>query len=800
MYALTSMEGHRAETWGRINNDLVGERMMGRKKVLARLSGGSGSFYRKSLILFLFVAGIPGIITGILVYCMAGGRLEKELLQLHNSQIEQRSLNLDKQLSNLEMMLAHWAFDTRFDYSLADHDFVRDFEKARDVTNTLLVMQGSNTMIRNVSLYLQGDQPVLFYPEYSALTDRRSVTLYDRLIHAGKTTYWAQLALDPDQPGKRELTFVHLIPGGSQTPFGALIVRLDNDQVAEALRTMTPYADGENFLMEAGGSLYASANGNAPDSPFVAAVRHEVEANGDAKGSFLFAWNGTTYAVTYGYFARIMDRWVYVSASPITNITAPVVLISKVILSVSLSALLLASLLAWLASRRVYSPVKRLMATLLPNGSLAGGGRVDEFTIIERQWQHLSRESRELQNKLLEQLPHVKESFLHQLLQGYLYAYSEEDLRSRMERYKWEVRGKQFVVLYVQLTGIASMEGKFKFGDEGLVTFAAVNMIEELAAEHFEQSSTINFHDLGSGVLLIMPEGSSVSEPVKAFSDELAQTVNRILNMRVAIAVSRATARISDIPLAFEGVKHAASFRNCDNDNQVIEMEQLNFEDSSEPPYPFTLEREFLQALRTGQESDARALLRDFQDALSVKGAKAIDMQQGMLHLLGAVQHAILVTGIQPNRLFKGANLYEQLSQIKEPAGARDWFQEKVIAPFIKELMSRTDSQVKRLIEQVMIYMQQNYMHDISLDDCADQIGTNPFFLSKSFKQVTGKNFIDYLTELRMDKAKELLRESEMKINTVAEQVGYRHSYFNRIFKKLEGMTPTRYRELSREE
>ncbi|MNR10758.1 HTH-type transcriptional regulator YesS [compost metagenome] len=49
-----------------------------------------------------------------------------------------------------------------------------------------------------------------------------------------------------------------------------------------------------------------------------------------------------------------------------------------------------------------------------------------------------------------------------------------------------------------------------------------------------------------------------------------------------------------------------------------------------------------------------------------------------------------------------------------------------------------------------------------------------------------------------MDKAKELLRESEMKINDVADQVGYQHTYFNRIFKKLEGMTPTRYRELSR--
>ncbi|MFD1956033.1 helix-turn-helix domain-containing protein [Paenibacillus thailandensis] len=773
--------------------------MNGWQTLKARLSGGAGSFYRKSLIMFLVVAGIPGIITGVLVYTMAGGKLEKELLKLHNGQIEQRARNLDGQLDNLEIMLSHWAFDTRFDYSLSGHDFVRDFERTRDITNTLLVMQGSNTMIRNVSLYLQGDEPVLFYPEYSNLKNPDVISVYDGLLATGRTTYWTQNAFDPSLPGQRDLAFVHLIPGGSQKPFGALIVRLDTDKVAEALRTITPYADGENFLLQAGGGTYVSSNGSALDSPFVAALRDRIESDGEAEASFLFEWNGMTYTVTYGYFSRVMDSWLYVSASPITSITAPVVFISKVILTVSASALLLAVLLAWLASNRMYSPVKRLMRDLFPNLS-QGPAAEDEFALIERHWQHLSRESRELNAKLSEQLPYVKESFLHQLLQGYLYAYSEEDLLSRMERYKWQVRGKQFFVLYVQLTGIASMEGKFKYGDEGLVTFASVNMIEELAAKYFEQSNTVNFHDLGSGLLLILPEGQSYADDIQAFCEELTQTVNRLLNMRVTVAVSRPIPNIGSVPLAFEGVKHAASFRNFDNENQIIEMEQLNFDDSSEPPYPFTLEREFLQALRTGQEADARHLLAEFQKALSVQGAKAIDVQQGMLHLLGSVQHAILVSGIQPKKLFKGANLYEQLSQLKEPASVRDWFQEKVIDPFMKELIHRSDGQVKRLIEQAMIYLQQNYMRDISLDNCADHIGTNPFFLSKSFKQVTGKNFIDYLTELRMDKAKELLRESELKINTVAEQVGYQHSYFNRIFKKLEGMTPSRYRELSRAE
>ena len=69
-----------------------------------------------------------------------------------------------------------------------------------------------------------------------------------------------------------------------------------------------------------------------------------------------------------------------------------------------------------------------------------------------------------------------------------------------------------------------------------------------------------------------MPEGSHV-ETIKSFSEELAQTVNTLLNMVVTVAISRATTRISDIPLSFEGVKRA-SFRKFDNDNQIIEMER----------------------------------------------------------------------------------------------------------------------------------------------------------------------------------------------------------------------------------
>lgn len=782
----------------------VGENMRFERlrKFFQRNSGKGttkGSFYRKSLIMILIVTSIPGLITGALVYGMAGGKLKSELLQMHNKQIDQRARNIDAQLTNLELMLSHWAFDTKFDYSLSSRNFIQDFEKARDITKTLLVMQGSNTMNKLVGLYLGGEgQPVLFDPEYGMISSEQEKTTYDSLLQSGKVAYWTDMSFNAQRPQSKELTLVHQIPGGSLKPFGALYIRLDNEKVGDMLRTMTPYDGGKTFLLQDNGSLFASTGESDSESAFVEQLKEAIAERGKTEDSFLLQWNGATFTVTYGKFSRIADSWTYVSASPISSITAPVVFISKLIFTVSLSALLIAAILAWFASRTIYSPVKRLMNVLLGEKTLADDPG-DEFSLIERQWNHLNRESTELHTRLSEQLPYVKESFLHQLLQGYLYAYSEEDLLERMGRYKWDVSNHRFIVIYVQLTGIASLEGKFKYGDEGLVTFAAVNMIEEFAAKHFEQSKAINFHDLAAGLLVIAPKDDSCEEELALFGEELTHAVNSILNMRLTIAISEPSDAVAQIPLAFEEVKHAANQRYFNNENQMIAMSRLHAvgEGAAEQAYPFALEREFIQALRTGQESDAYELLSAFLAALSQAGAKAVDVQQGMLHLLGSVQHAIMVSGIQPNRLFRCVNMYEQLSQIREPQLILAWFQNKVCAPFLGELGNRSDYQVKRLIEQAMVYLQQNYMKDVSLDHCADHIGMNPFFLSKSFKQVTGKNFIDYLTGLRMEKAKELLRESGLKINDVAEQVGYQHSYFNRIFKKLEGMTPSRYRELS---
>ena len=325
-------------------------------------TGGKRRFYRKSLIVLLLVSGIPGLITGAFVYWMAGGRLESELLSMHNEQIQHRANNVDEQLSNLELMLSHWAFDSKFNYTLRDTNFVQDFIRSRDITNTLLVMQGSNTMIKKVELYVDGTRPVLFDPEFSEASSLSGI--YQGLLQSDRQIYWTRWAFNAARPDDKQLTLVHHVPGGTMKPVGMLLMRLDREKVGELLRTMMPYNDGETFLLKDTGELYGSIV-NDPESDFQNVLTEAVNRRATGEGSFFLDWGGKTYTVTYGHFSRIQDEWRYVSASPISTITAPVIFISKLILVVSGSALLLAAILAWLASRSIYSPIDRLSCSRL---------------------------------------------------------------------------------------------------------------------------------------------------------------------------------------------------------------------------------------------------------------------------------------------------------------------------------------------------------------------------------------------------------------------------------------------------
>ena len=112
----------------------------------------------------------------------------------------------------------------------------------------------------------------------------------------------------------------------------------------------------------------------------------------------------------------------------------------------------------------------------------------------------------------------------------------------------------------------------------------------------------------------------------------------------------------------------------------------------------------------------------------------------------------------------------------------------------------RTDN-VRNSDEQTTIkylkeYVENNYICDISMQEAAEEMGYSDAYFSKLFKQYFNQNFTAYLTEYRIKKAKELLSNTNHSIKDISRMVGYTDSnYFAKIFKRLVGEIPSKYRE-----
>ncbi len=112
------------------------------------------------------------------------------------------------------------------------------------------------------------------------------------------------------------------------------------------------------------------------------------------------------------------------------------------------------------------------------------------------------------------------------------------------------------------------------------------------------------------------------------------------------------------------------------------------------------------------------------------------------------------------------------------------------------EILDSGEAGEKRdLISEAKSYIQENYAANISLNDIAERFYINPFYFSQLFKKKTGTTYQKYLTDLRMKRAEVLLRETDLKVYEICEQVGYTDpNYFSKLFERTTGQKPSAFR------
>jgi two-component system, response regulator YesN len=199
--------------------------------------------------------------------------------------------------------------------------------------------------------------------------------------------------------------------------------------------------------------------------------------------------------------------------------------------------------------------------------------------------------------------------------------------------------------------------------------------------------------------------------------------------------------------------------------------------------------KEFADQIRMGQWENIRKYILYVLQYYEREAADVLHTQQRILEILWIVSRVMEEMGIETD---------PPLYAIK-PLSYRELQVEtaRLLDEMVHSFRQRTDRLEADAIHQLKQYILSHSQEDISLDSLARKVGLSPIYISKVFKEKQGINYIDFLTECRIEKAKELIRDTDKSIKEITFEVGYHDpNYFSKVFKKLCNMSPKEYRKL----
>ena len=233
-----------------------------------------------------------------------------------------------------------------------------------------------------------------------------------------------------------------------------------------------------------------------------------------------------------------------------------------------------------------------------------------------------------------------------------------------------------------------------------------------------------------------------------------------------------------------------------ESQSHIVHTDDLSPHGIYEGEYPAETEHLMFQLLGRGDVEGMRNQANSFFDWMitAYPGSKDNIRLKVLEYVLRAEKDAFDSGAVNYGFSFR-ENYLTEVMQIDDYEMLRAWFLEKMTEP-CSRIRDRREDQSETVVSKAKTYMEENYQRDISLDDVSREVDVSPYYFSKLFKEEAGENYIEYLTRLRMDHAKQLLKDRSLSIKEISLESGYADpNYFSRIFKKHTGMTPREWRD-----
>ena len=376
----------------------------------------------------------------------------------------------------------------------------------------------------------------------------------------------------------------------------------------------------------------------------------------------------------------------------------------------------------------------------------------------------------------------IKEGFLEEILIG---ALNTSEALKRADSLGLEIISKCYLILNIELN---MKEMNY---EELLKARALINSIIE------DRNDIICFVRNSENILFIIKgnNGKEIEETAYEVGNNVKHQVESNTECTLTIGIGSIVQRIGGISKSYEDAKKVLKFANGFRQGQILGIDDITGKEDADLS---KIGNEYLiEKLKYIEIDDIENVIEVFFESINKDKKKSLLFAYNILiDLLMAAARLIEELDGDTNKIIPEKNKPELLLEIAGSNNELKKFISNILEKVIEFRNSCENLRYGSVIRTAKEYINQNYSKtEISLHTVAEEVALSPNHFSTIFAQEMGETFIEYLTKVRMEKAKNYLVTTKMKSSEIAYSVGYNEPhYFSYLFKKNIGVTPTEFR------
>lgn len=408
---------------------------------------------------------------------------------------------------------------------------------------------------------------------------------------------------------------------------------------------------------------------------------------------------------------------------------------------------------------------------------------------------------RKYMEEMRENTEHEKQKFFEQMIAGNL---SMADALETGKKYEMNLSAGMYNLLLFRFT--LGKENRKSGELLGEAEYAIEKLTERLEYV-FEFQRGVE----GWAFLLMADNEEQMSERVKELSKDLEEIMKNYSTIAYFGGIGQPVARLRELEESFREAERALAARFTMELNRIISVEDIRMAQNVDTLDDIEITsfgeiektRTMLEKfLNNGAEDEIDEFVDVYINELPEENLKSVLMRQYIIMDAYIVMMSFCekIEGIEGEMQAQSEELKNSMKTIQTLEEIKNY-----IRMLLKKIIGVRDTISGRrysdIIEIAKDQIRKTYMSDeISLNTIAAEVGMSPSYFSSIFSKEMGKTFVEYLTEIRMDRAKELLMCSSMKTSEIGYEVGYKDPhYFSYIFKKTQNCTPKEFRARGKE-